>query len=172
MLAHATAHQTPQTTSSVQQPFTETPHEFTDEQPHIAPRPTAHRLPVQVANPTVELFRTQMPTQPPKPASVPFASASATTQPLQPDPPPPLQRLEPILRATPIARDARPQDDTQLHQRQKQAVPVDRQPALPNRNFKLQLKSARHLGRRVNLETQITPLLRNHPDVQSAISLA
>ena len=106
------------------------------------------------------------------PASVPLASASATTQPLQPDPPPPLQRLEPILRATPIARDARPQDDTQLHQRQKQAVPVDRQPALPNRNFRLQLKSTRHLGRRVNLETQITPLLRNHPDVQSAISLA
>jgi hypothetical protein len=71
-----------------------------------------------------------------------------------------------------LIRLPRPQDDTQLHQRQKQVVPVDRQPALPNRNFRLQLKSARHLGRRVNLETQITPLLRNHPDVQSAISLA
>ncbi|KAM0203862.1 hypothetical protein ACHAPA_007609 [Fusarium lateritium] len=148
------------------------PYDFTDEQPQNAPQPAARQLPVQLANRTAQLFDVQM--TPQLSASVPIisGSTSATSQTLQSDPSPPLQGPKSIIRENPIVCDVRQQEDTQLWKRQGQAGSADKQTSFMNGNFKLELKSTKHLGRRVNLEKQVTPLLQNHNDVQSAISLA
>ncbi|KAG5663965.1 hypothetical protein KAF25_006550 [Fusarium avenaceum] len=148
------------------------PHDFTKEQPHNTPWLAAHPLRVQLANPTVQHFDIQMTPQPPLSVPITSGSTSGMSQMLQSDPSSPFQGPKSIIRANPIACDVRQQEDAQLWKRQEEVVSADKKTSFMNGNFKLELKTAKHLGRQVNFEKQITPLLLKHNDVQSAISLA